>query len=72
MAQELITASEAAKRLGVKRSWISRLCQQGRIPDAQKVGTVWVIPVGAEILPPPPRKATGPPLRATRIPTKKS
>ncbi len=71
MAQDLITASEAARRLGVSRSRITVLCQQGRIPDAQKVGTVWVIPVGAKILPPPPRKAAGPPLRATRIPAKK-
>lgn len=53
MAKEWITAAEAARRLGLSRERVSRLCQQGRIRGAQKVGPIWVIPVGAEIEPPP-------------------
>lgn len=66
---ELISAAEAAARLGVSKDWIVKLCQQGRIPGARKLGRKvndpWLIPVGAKVLPP---AAIGRPLRTTEIP----
>lgn len=66
--KELISVTEAARRLGVSKAWVVRLCQQGRIPGAQKIGGVWVIPVGAKIKPAVPRKSPGRPLRTREIP----
>jgi excisionase family DNA binding protein len=55
--KEMITAREAAERLGVSRQWVLRLCLDGWILAARRVGRQWEIPAGAkiEILPPPPR-----------------
>lgn len=59
MAMEaLISIPEAARRLGVARQWILKLCHDGRIPGSRKVGRQWVIPEGAKIEPPPPRRAS--------------
>lgn len=52
-----MTVVEAAKRLGVSRQWILRLCKDGRITGARKRGRDWLIPEGAKIEPPPPRAA---------------
>jgi excisionase family DNA binding protein len=63
--EEMITAREAAERLGVSRQWVLRLCLDGRIPAARRVGRQWELPAGAdiEILPPPTR-----PSRTIEIP----
>lgn len=39
---------EAAKKWKITRRRIQVLCNQGRINDAQKVGTVWIIPSNVE------------------------
>lgn len=38
----MLTTSQAAAHLGITRSLVIRLCQQGRI-KAQKFGPVWMI-----------------------------
>ena len=44
MAQEtLITIEQAAEELGLDRSQVRRLCQQGKIAGARKFGGVWII-----------------------------
>lgn len=58
-----ITVPEAARRLGVTRQWVFRLCQDGRITGARKIGRQWVIPAGAKI-----ETLPGPRLRTTEIP----
>lgn len=60
---ELISVTEAAKRSGYSKEWIQKLCQQGRIEGARKLGPVWAIPAGAEISSAEPRG-----LRRTKIP----
>jgi len=40
--QQLMGASELAKRAGVSTSYICRLCRQGKI-EAVKVGNSWII-----------------------------
>lgn len=40
----LLTALEAAERLGVSSWTIGVWAKEGRIPNAQKVGQVWAIP----------------------------
>jgi excisionase family DNA binding protein len=67
--EELITLSEAARRLGVSRQWIFKLVTDGRIPGARQIGDggPWLIPEGAKIEPPPPR-----PSRVIEIPRKGS
>lgn len=62
---ELIGAAEAARRAGVSKEWIIKLCQQARISGARKIGNQWVIPAGAKVLPP---VAIGRPLRTLEIP----
>jgi excisionase family DNA binding protein len=61
---ELITVTEAAKRLGLSRQRIGQLCNDGRIPGAVLVGRQWVIPAGAKIQALPP----GRPSRTIQIP----
>jgi excisionase family DNA binding protein len=54
MDDELITVPEAARRLGVTRQWILRLCAEGRIPAAKRIGRGWFLPAGeVEVLPLP-------------------
>jgi|GEM_PF-2053228 len=64
-AQEYITAGEVARRLGVSVGRIRRLCIQGRIMGARKIGYGWILRVGADITPTKPRG-----LRATKVPGK--
>ena len=63
---ELINTAEAAQRLGISEDWIRKLCAQGRIPGAKKIGRDWLIPVGARIEP----TGLGRPLRTLMIPWK--
>lgn len=54
MQKDMITIVEAAKRLGVTRQWIYKLCADGRIPAAKRYGRQWVVPAGKlEVLPLP-------------------
>lgn len=54
MGKEIITIVEAAKRLGVTRQWLYKLCADGRLPAAKRYGRQWVLPAGElEVLPPP-------------------
>ncbi|MGH8519848.1 MAG: helix-turn-helix domain-containing protein [Gammaproteobacteria bacterium] len=66
----MITVGEAARRLGVSVAWIRRLCAEGRIKGASKIGRDWVIPAGAAVAPPVRRANTkrGRPRRTRRIP----
>lgn len=40
----LITASEVGRRLQVSAQTVINWCNQGRVPGAKKVVTVWLIP----------------------------
>jgi len=42
---ETTTAPEAAKLRGVNRQRVCELARQGKIPGAEKVGGVWMIPI---------------------------
>jgi len=42
------SAEEAARRWGVSARWVQALCHGRRIPGAQRLGRVWLIPRGAE------------------------
>lgn len=50
-----MTVPEAARRLGLSRGRLAKLCKDGRVRGAQKLGRQWIIPEGATIEPPPPR-----------------
>jgi excisionase family DNA binding protein len=45
--ENLITATEAARRYGVSTQTMVNWLQQGRVPNAQKVGREWAIPESA-------------------------
>lgn len=40
----LITASEAARRLSVSAQTVINWCNQERVPGAMKLATIWLIP----------------------------
>ena len=40
----MLSTKETAERLGAGESSIRLWCDQGRFPNAQKVGSVWIIP----------------------------
>ncbi len=42
--KKLLSVTEACKIMGLGRSQVLRLCNQGRLADAQKIGNTWVIP----------------------------
>ena len=63
---DLIGVPEAARRLGVSTQWVLKLCRDGRINGARRIGRDWLIPEGASIEPPPPR-----PSRMIKIPRAK-
>jgi excisionase family DNA binding protein len=44
---EYESAEEAARRWGVSARWVQALCHSRRIPGAQRLGRVWLIPRGA-------------------------
>jgi excisionase family DNA binding protein len=64
---DLIGVPEAARRLGVSTQWVLKLCRDGRIHGARRIGRDWLIPEGAKIDPPPPRRS-----RTIEIPRKGS
>lgn len=41
---DYMTLKEASKIWGVTPRWINYYCSAGRIPGAEKMGTVWLIP----------------------------
>jgi DNA adenine methylase len=53
--KQFISVSEAAVKWGISHRRVQILCAQERIEGAMRVGTVWVIPAGAE-KPQDPRK----------------
>jgi len=43
---EYMTTQEAAKLWDVKIRRVQTMCDKGRIPNAKKLGQIWVIPHG--------------------------
>lgn len=41
---QVITALEAAQRLGISRRRMQRLLQDGRVEGARRAGRVWLVP----------------------------
>lgn len=46
-----ITVNDYAKAHKLNRSWVTKMCRDGRIPGSRKIGRDWIIPEGAEICP---------------------
>lgn len=44
----VISAKDAAKKWGISQRRVAALCSEGRIPKAQRVGNMWIIPSAAE------------------------
>lgn len=42
-----MTAQEAAERWGVTARQVQILCKENRVPEAQRVSRIWLIPEGA-------------------------
>lgn len=42
---QMTTAPEAAKLRGINRQRVCALARQGKIPGAQKIGGIWLIPL---------------------------
>ena len=47
-AMDYMTLKEASEIWGVTPRWINYYCSSGRISGAVKMGTVWLIPKGAQ------------------------
>ena len=45
---DFITTKQAAVLWNISQRRVSLLCEQGRIPGAQKAGIVWLIPPDAK------------------------
>ena len=43
-----ITIKEASEKWGLSTRWVNEICAQNRIPGAEQVGRVWIIPEDAE------------------------
>lgn len=43
-----MTIKEASEKWGLGNRWVNSMCQDGRIPGAQKFGNVWAIPEDME------------------------
>lgn len=43
-----LSTTQAGERLGLSARRVAILCEQGRIPSAQKVGRNWIIPDDVE------------------------
>ncbi len=43
-----MTINDACEKWGLGNRWINNMCNSGRIPGAQKFGTMWAIPVDTE------------------------
>ncbi|MCR5105480.1 MAG: helix-turn-helix domain-containing protein [Eubacterium sp.] len=44
-----LTVKEAAFKFGYSERWISKLCQDNRIPGVEKAGITYLIPENAEM-----------------------
>ncbi|MCD8377989.1 MAG: helix-turn-helix domain-containing protein [Candidatus Gastranaerophilales bacterium] len=45
---EYLSISQTAEKWGITRRRIQRLCSDGRIPGATKIGSYWAVPADAE------------------------
>ena len=45
---EYLSISQTAEKWGITRRRVQRLCVEGRISGATKIGSYWAIPVDAE------------------------
>ena len=45
---DYMTLKEASKIWGATPRWINYYCSAGRIPGAEKMGTIWLIPKNAK------------------------
>ena len=45
---EYLSISQVAEKWGIKQRRIRTLCEDGRIPGANKIGAYWAIPSDAE------------------------
>lgn len=43
-----LSISQTAEKWGISGRRIQRLCSEGRIPSATKIGSYWAVPDGAE------------------------
>ncbi len=43
-----LTLKEASEKWGLSPRWINAMCSQKRIPGAEMIGKMWVIPDNAE------------------------
>jgi excisionase family DNA binding protein len=46
---DYMTSKEAARKLGCKERYIRKLCSDGRIPGAVKMGGSWFVPKSSTI-----------------------
>lgn len=44
MIRGYMTIKEACEKWGLSNRWVNNMCHNGKIPGAQKFGTVWAIP----------------------------
>lgn len=45
---EYLSISQTAEKWGITGRRIQRLCAEGRIPDAVKIGSYWAVPANAK------------------------
>ena len=43
---EYLTTQEVATQWGVTKRRIQAMCDKGKIPNAERIGLIWVIPKG--------------------------
>lgn len=48
VAMEYLSIRQTASKWGISGRRIQRLCTEGRIPGATKIGSYWAVPVDAE------------------------
>ena len=48
MIQGYMTIKEACEKWGLSNRWVNNMCHNGKIPGAQKFGTIWAIPADME------------------------
>lgn len=53
---KMISTTEAANKHGVSVRRIQKLIRDGRIPAAQRISKIWLLPEKFDILPPPKRR----------------
>ncbi len=44
VASKLITTAEAAQRAGISLSYVQRLCRDGQVKGAMRIGRDWLVP----------------------------